>query len=168
MMAAYTNNLQVPVIISDLLCENCEDAQADDLYALSCLMSDMGPAPAMASIAAGLRVLVQPFLHASPSLQIAELSCMRILEDIHLQGEGSVSCEDLSEGQLSDLLEYAEDMSELLELVSGYLRAKDPLALKLCSLLNAQLDAQVMILEQVQSALACQADAFVANNVVYL
>lgn len=155
-MAAFTNKLQVPMILADLLNENCEAAQQDDFYALSALISDMSPAFAIAAIAAGLKFLVQPYAFASPSLQMTTLSCMRVIEDVLLGGFDAEGMDDFSDDDVEECLEHSETLVELLELNIVYLRCKDALAVRLCEMLLAQLKAQEHLLMCVRSLLQKQ------------
>lgn len=149
-LAALINELQAPLIVSDIL--TGKDTDDASHYALSELISDMQPDTAILAIALSMRNIISPYLKASPSLQVTEIECTRLVED-YTQTRINNALENTTDPSITlDLLEDAIDdleyLEELLELNINFLSAKDATAEKLCQLLNAQVISQRMIAKQ--------------------
>jgi hypothetical protein len=154
-LAALINKLQAPVIVSDIL--TGKDDADETHYALSALISDMQPDAAILAIALSMRKIINPYLNASPSLQMTEIECVRLIEDYAHQwmmnpiaeNTDPQECGELME-QICDDLEY---MEELLDLNINYLQAKDEGGVQLCKLLKAQTSSHHMIAEAISKGL---------------
>ena len=148
-LAALTNKLQAPMIVSDIL--TGKDDAEETHYALSALISDMQPDAAILAIALSMRKIVQPYLQASPSLQMTELECTKIIEDYAPAWNEEPLSANSDPEESYDLLEKAgedfEYLEDLIDLNINYLQAKDIGATQLCKLLKAQTSSHRMITE---------------------
>lgn len=150
LIAALTNQLQVPLVVSDIL--TGQDRDECTIYALNSMISDMQPDEAILAIALSMRYIIAPYLKASPSLQVTEVECMRLIEDYSQSlAECPLSAMDdqvLAMPVLEDLVDDLDYMLELLALNMNFLQAKDATAIELCTLLKAQVESHKMIAEQ--------------------
>lgn len=171
-LATLINDLQAPLIVSDILTGQDKDEATH--YALSALISDMQPDTAILAIALSMRNIISPYLQASPSLQVTEIECNRLIED-YAQTRAHNALETVTDPAITiDLLEDAIDdldyMQELLELNINFLSAKDEAAEKLCHLLKAQTNSQKMIAAQalqiIESGQTERPKATTTNNIV--
>lgn len=146
-LAALTNKLQAPMIVSDIL--TGKDKNEDTHYALSALISEMQPDAAILAIALSMRNIVGPYLKASPSLQMTEIECTKIIEDYaHQWSTQPLTAETSAEESFDTLEKISEDLEyieELLDLNMNYLQAKDLGATELCKLLKSQANTHRMI-----------------------
>lgn len=148
-LAALINKLQAPLVVSDIL--TGKDASEESSYALTQMISEMQPDTAILAIALSMRKIVQPYLQASPSMQMTEIECVRLTEDYAWQwAHAPLDAEMPYEEALETLEKAAEDLEyieELLELNINYLNAKDIGGAALCRLLKTQAEAQRHICE---------------------
>ncbi len=148
-MAHLINKLQAPLIVSDIL--TGRDQEDDTIYALSTLISDMQPDAAILAIALSMRAIIAPYLFASPSLQMTEIECTRLIEDYSQSWINAPLGANTAPTTAIDILEDAIDdlvyMQELLELNTNFLSAKDIVGADLCRLLSQQVAAQKSIAE---------------------
>ncbi len=157
-MAALMNKLQAPLAVSDILTgRSPEDCS---FYALSELISEMQPDEAMLAVSFSLRMIVKPYLQASPSIQSCDVECQRIIRDYApIWAETPLSemtDSDEAINLLEDLIDDFSYLSELTDLCIHFLTAKDLCAVELFNLLKAQIDAQIMIAQTLCSHFDCE------------
>lgn len=152
--AALINDLQVPLVVSDVLYGHEALNEVD--YALHDLMSDLKPDAALLALAFSVQTIVRPYLQASPILRTTALACRKMIE------EHSPLCMDDAQDSLNAaemLGQVAEDLSymdELLDLTMEFFAAKDQVAVALCRVLKAQAQAHHLVAETVYHQLSMQ------------
>ncbi|HCQ71212.1 MAG: hypothetical protein CL570_07755 [Alphaproteobacteria bacterium] len=149
MTAKLLNELQAPVVVAEILNGHVSYESSD--YALSSLISDQKPDAALLSIALSFRMIIRPYIKASPILKASVLECMRIVE-ARASGflTSPLSADTSCPATLDSMSSIAEDLSyveELLDLAVNFFAAKDPLAMRLCALLKSQAHTHHMIAE---------------------
>jgi CheY-like chemotaxis protein len=169
-LAALINKLQAPLVVSDIL--TGKETGEESSYALTRMISDMQPDAAILAIALSMRKIVQPYLKASPSLQMTEIECTRLTEDYaHQWTTQPLNAETPYAEAFETLEQAAEDLEyleELLDLNINYLNSKDIGGVALCRLLRTQTIAQRHICEafcgKLESEIDREDDAVLASN----
>lgn len=152
--AQIINKLQVPAVISDILSGT---KQEEEQFALSAIISDMQPDTALLAMACSMKRIVAPYLQASPSLQITDMECEKLIKDYidHITGQPLTANMD-QENAVERLDELQEDYEYLLQLIDldiNFLSAKDAIATQLCVFIKKHLSAQKLIVETMLQAL---------------
>ena len=148
-MAKLLNKIQAPIVVAEILNEHV--SLDDNDYALSALISDQKPDEALLSIVVSFRMIIRPYVKASPILRASAMECMRIV-DRHAARflRAPLSSDQSCDASLETMSSIAEDLDyveELLDLAVKFFAAKDTMAMRLCSLLKAQTHAHQMIVE---------------------
>ena len=150
--AYLLNQLQAPIIVDDIL--RGQEALTDEAhYALSDMLSEFTPVAATMAIAQSLVHISAPYLEASPGMQVAHTVCQSMVQDYgpafidqSLSSEDNAAC---AHDTFSSVIDDLEHLDELLSLVTAFLQSKDPVSLKICSLLKASAISHRLIAETV-------------------
>lgn len=154
-LAAVTNRLQIPLIVTDIL--DGEGELTDDVqFGIHEIISDLQPDTALLCIALSARKIAGIYSKASASMGVLDLECERILSEYGPLWLQNAAHQDIDELQVLDALSHVHEdleyIAELLELNISFLRAKDETAARLCEILLIQSTAHAMIAEEFLSA----------------
>ncbi len=149
-LATLTNELQLPMIVSDILDGSCE--LSDDInYGLHELISEMQPDGALLSIALSAKKIARRYGSLGPSISIISIECDKIIEDYAQSWLDNARNQDIDENQVFDLLSHLpedlECMTELLENAMITLARHDENASALCEILSIQSSSHALIAE---------------------
>lgn len=156
-LATLINELQVPLIVSDILA-NEDELEGDVQYALHEIISDMQPDSALLCIALAAKHIARIYHQASPSTRIMDLECERIINDyaplwLENAKNGNAVESQIALDALMHVPEDLEGLAEMLDLNISFLHAKDETAAALCEVLQIQAEAQAMIAEELFGAI---------------
>jgi hypothetical protein len=150
-MAGLAARLQVPLIVGDILAG--EGALTDEVhYALHEVISDLQPDSALLAIAISTRKITRVYEKASPGIKLLGSECNRIIDEYGEMWLQNAQNKNIDQDDIYDVLVHtAEDLemlSELIELNTSFLRAKDSDAYNLCEILSIQAGAHAVIAEE--------------------
>ncbi len=158
-LADLTNQLQAPVIVSDII-NNQEVLDDEAQLGLHEILSNLQPDSALLAIALSARKIAGAYSCASAGIKILDRECGKIINDYAELWLQHANGKKIDETHAFDTLEHiAEDlegMASLLKLSIPFLQTKDETAASLFKLLRIQAGAQAMIAETLLGALSTE------------
>ena len=158
-LAYMVNALEVPVAIRDILSDKSAGDISDEMhFALHDAISDMQPDAALLTIALSARHIIFAQGMLTPSLQVLEMECKRLIADYaHLWIEeartpGSVGDTAI----LSALMTVPEDlegMADMLQTASDFMLESEQKAQTLLTILHVQARAHSLIAQSFVEAI---------------
>lgn len=155
-LAALKNRLQMPLIVRDLLITETS-ASAESTYALHEMLSDYSAEDAILAAAFTLKEIASFQNVAATDLAFLHLECERLIERYSARDDLFQENPDLWNETQSDMVEeIAEDIEGFLDLLSLCMLSFEITAPKIheiLTILDTQLQSQLIIIDEVQSML---------------
>lgn len=155
-LANLKNRLQMPLIVRDLLITQ-EQPNAEENYGLHEMLSDYSAEDALLTAAFTMQEIAAHQNVAVSDLAFLHLECERLIERYAARDDLFQENEELwSETQSDMVSEIAEDIEGFLDLLSLCILSFEitaPKIHKILTILDVQLQAQLIIIDEVQAML---------------